>query len=125
FLNSTFNETPGSVSKEGRPEVLVHPDDAEALGIADGGAVILGNARGQVRLHARFFGGVCRGVLVSEGIWPNEAFADGAGINTLTRSDPVAPYGGAAFHDNHVWLRPDPAAGKPDPATAKTESIPA
>ena len=125
FLNSTFNETPGSVSKEGRPEVLVHPADAEALRIRDGEAVILGNVRGQVRLNAKFFDGVCRGILISEGIWPNDAFTDGAGINTLTRSDPVAPYGGAAFHDNHVWVRPDPAVQNKETAQGKNESIPA
>jgi hypothetical protein len=44
-------------------------------------------------------------VLVAEGIWPNEAHLDGEGINVLTGADPVAPYGGAAFHDNHVWMK--------------------
>ena len=39
-----------------------------------------------------------------KGIWPNAAFADGNGINTLTGADPVAPFGGAAFHDNRVWI---------------------
>ncbi len=107
FLNSTFNETPSSRNKEGgRPEVMIHPDDAGALGIADGAEVRLGNGRGVVRLHARHFDGVRRGVLVSEGIWPNAAFADGNGINTLTGADPVAPFGGAAFHDSRVWIEP-------------------
>ncbi len=36
FLNSTFNETPSSREREGRPTVLVHPEDAAALGIRDG-----------------------------------------------------------------------------------------
>jgi anaerobic selenocysteine-containing dehydrogenase len=105
FLNSSFNETPSSRKKEGgRPEVLIHPEDAAAHGIAEGAPVRLGNARGVVALHARLFDGLRRGVLVSEGIWPNAAFADGNGINTLTGSDPVAPFGGAAFHDNRVWI---------------------
>src|SRR5262249_41058812 len=30
FLNSTFTETPTSRSREGRPEVMVHPADAAA-----------------------------------------------------------------------------------------------
>ena len=80
--------------------------DAAELGIADGQLVRLGNQRGSITLHARVFDGLRRGVLVSEGIWPNSAFADGRGINTLTGADPVAPYGGAAFHDNRVWMRP-------------------
>ncbi|MFN3892085.1 MAG: molybdopterin-dependent oxidoreductase [Beijerinckiaceae bacterium] len=105
FLNSTFNETPSSRAREGRPCVFVHPRDAVALGVSDGDKVILGNLRGEVRLHAKLFDGVLPGVLISEGIWPNEAFEDGRGINTLTGADSPAPYGGAAFHDNKVWMK--------------------
>jgi len=48
---------------------------------------------------------VRRGVLIAESIWPNSAYPDGCGINTLTGADSIAPYGGAAFHDNKVWVR--------------------
>jgi len=105
FLNSTFNETPTSLAQEARPTVMVHPQDAAANGIADGDPVVLGNTRGQVRLHARLFDGVRRGVLIAESIWPNAAYADGCGINTLTGADPIAPYGGAAVHDSKVWIK--------------------
>jgi len=109
FLNSTFNETPTSLEQEHRPTVMIHPDDAHACGIADGDYVLLGNKRGGVRLHAKLFAGVRSGVLIAESIWPNSAFADGCGINTITGADPIAPYGGAAFHDNRVWIRKIPA----------------
>jgi anaerobic selenocysteine-containing dehydrogenase len=105
FLNSTFNETISSLTREGRPQVMMHPQDAAARGIADGAKVILGNVRGEVRLHVKLFDGVRRGVLIAESIWPNAAFEDGRGINTLTGADAIAPYGGAAFHDNRVWIR--------------------
>ncbi len=105
FLNSTFNETPTSLAREKRPTVMIHPDDAKAHGIADGDKVVLGNVRGEVRLHARVFEGVRRGVLIAESIWPNKAYEDGRGINTLTGADAIAPYGGAAFHDNRVGVR--------------------
>jgi anaerobic selenocysteine-containing dehydrogenase len=105
FLNSTFNETPTSRSLEQRPTVLIHPADATAHAILDGDEVVLGNARGEVRLYAKCFDGVRRGVLIAESIWPNSAYADGCGINTLTGADPIAPYGGAAFHDNKVWIK--------------------
>jgi anaerobic selenocysteine-containing dehydrogenase len=105
FLNSTFTETPTSLANEKRPTVMIHPDDAADLGIGDGDNVVLGNQRGEVRLHAKIFDGVRRGVLIAESIWPNSAYEDGRGINTLTGADPVAPYGGAAFHDNKVWVR--------------------
>jgi anaerobic selenocysteine-containing dehydrogenase len=110
FLNSTFNETPTSRSHNGgRPEVMIHPDDAARLAIADGAPVTIGNMRGEVRLHARLFDGVHRGVLIAESIWPNDAYPDGRGINTVTGAEAIAPYGGAAFHDNKVWIRPDGA----------------
>jgi anaerobic selenocysteine-containing dehydrogenase len=106
FLNSSFTEMPSSRAKEGRPTVMIHPDDAAAHGIVDGEEAVLGNARGEVRLHARHFDGLRRGVLIAESVWPNAAYRDGRGINTLTGADAVAPCGGAAFHDNKVWIRP-------------------
>jgi anaerobic selenocysteine-containing dehydrogenase len=104
FLNSTFNETPTSLVKERRPEVMIHPADAAEKRIVDGDWVLLRNARGEVCLRARLFDGVQRGVLIAESIWPNALHPDGKGINTLTGADAVAPYGGAAFHDNRVAL---------------------
>jgi anaerobic selenocysteine-containing dehydrogenase len=105
FLNSTFTETPTSLTRELRPTVMINPEDAAKYGVADGENIVLGNRRGEVRIHAKFFDGVRRGVLIAESVWPNSAYADGRGINTLTGSDSIAPFGGAAFHDNKVWLR--------------------
>jgi len=105
FLNSTFNETASAIAREGRPSLLMHPDDANALGVADGEELDCGNQRGTVRLHAKYFDGVQRGIVISEGLWPNHLFAHGKGINALTGSDAPAPFGGGAFHDNKVWVR--------------------
>ncbi|MGE7369915.1 molybdopterin-containing oxidoreductase family protein [Neorhizobium sp. NPDC001467] len=105
FLNSSFTETKGSVQKEGRPDVMIEPSDAARVGIAEGDIVRIGNGRGDIRLHARIVAGARPGVLVAEGLWPNAAHLDGEGINLLTGADAVAPYGGAAFHDNRVWMR--------------------
>ncbi len=105
FLNSSFTETPVSKAKEGRPQLLIHPDDAAALGVEEGSRVEIGNTRGEVVLHAKLFDGIRRGVVIAEGIWPNGAHERGEGINVLTGSDAPAPYGGAAVHDNHVWVR--------------------
>jgi anaerobic selenocysteine-containing dehydrogenase len=105
YLNSSFNETPSSKAREGAPHVLMHPEDAAPLSIVDGDAVTLGNGRGETTLTAKLFGGVRRGVLIAESVHPNRAHINGRGINTLTGAEPVAPYGGAAFHDNKVWAR--------------------
>jgi len=116
FLNSSFTETPGSLKREGHPDVMIHPEDAAQNGVEDGDWVRLENGRGAVMLRARHFAGLRRGVLIAESIWPNAAYPDGRGINTLTGADATAPFGGAAFHDNHVAITPiaapaDAAAG--------------
>ena len=105
FLNSSFTETPSSRQREGRPELQVHPEDAAELGLADGERVEIGNARGEVVLHAKLFSGVRRGVVIAEGVWPNSAHERGEGINVLTGSDAGPPYGGFAVHDTKVWVR--------------------
>ena len=105
FLNTSFTETPTSLAVERRPEVMIHPDDAARSASKPATWSMLGNRRGQVRLHAKLFDGVRRGVMIAESIWPNSAYIDGRGINTLTGADSMAPFGGAAFHDNKVWLR--------------------
>ena len=106
YLNSSFTETPGSRKREGRPQAKIHPTDAAKLGIADGQRIRLGNDRGNAVVHAEYFAGVRKGVVIVECIWPNEAFEEGRGINFLTGADAVAPVGGAAFHDNRVWVKP-------------------
>ena len=105
FLNSSFTETPTSQKKEGVPTLMLHPDDAAVLGIAAADHVVVGNRRGTVELDAVLFDGVVRGVVIAESIWPNGAHRGGRGINTITGADSPAPYGGAAFHDNKVWIR--------------------
>jgi anaerobic selenocysteine-containing dehydrogenase len=105
YLNSSFNEMPTGRKRHGPPRVKVHPDDLAALGVADGGRVRMGNERGEIGITAQAFPGVQRGVVIVECIAPNDQFEGGEGINTLTSAFQSAPYGGAAFHDNHVWIR--------------------
>lgn len=105
FLNSTFAETKSSIKQEkSRPELQIHPDDAKDQGISNGDVVTIGNARGEITLHARLVEGAKQGVLIHEGLWPNSSFINGEGINTLVGADSIAPFGGVAFHDVKVWL---------------------
>ncbi len=62
------------------------------------------DARGSVVVHVRPFDGLQPGVVV-ESVWPNDAFVEGRGINTLTSANAGPPNGGAVFHDTAVWLR--------------------
>jgi anaerobic selenocysteine-containing dehydrogenase len=105
YLNSSFNETPTSRTKFGKPRVKMHPADLADLAIADGARVRMGNERGEIVLAAEAFAGVQRGVVIVECIAPNAHFEGGEGINTLTSAVQGAPAGGATFHDNHVWVR--------------------
>jgi anaerobic selenocysteine-containing dehydrogenase len=115
FLNTSFNETPSSQAREGAPTVMIHPEDAASLAIQDGDAVTLGNVRGETTLTARIFDGVRRGVLIAESVHPNRTHIGGRGINMLTGAEAVAPVGGAAFHDNKVWVRKVVPAAIPIP----------
>ena len=106
FLNSSFNNTPSSVAREGRPTALVHPDVLAGIGVRDGDRLRIGNRRGSLVVHARGFDGLQKRVVIVEGLWPNHAFEEGIGINLLTSADPGLPRGGAVFHDTSVWLSP-------------------
>ena len=95
-----------SRKREARPTLMIHPDDADSLGLADGAACRIGNARGAITLHAKRFDGVRPGVVIVESIWPNAAFPEGVGVNALIGDDPAPPAGGAVFHDTASWVRP-------------------
>jgi anaerobic selenocysteine-containing dehydrogenase len=104
YLNSSFNEMPSSRAREGRPRAKIHPEDLAALGLTDGAAIRMGNERGEIKLVAEEYAGIQRGVVIVESIPPNDQFEGEAGLNTLTSAERIAPFGGAAFHDNHVWI---------------------
>ncbi|GAB4232797.1 MAG: molybdopterin oxidoreductase family protein [Methyloligellaceae bacterium] len=105
FLNTSFTETPTSRKRHGPPVVLMHPDDMAELGLAEGDRVTMGNRRGEIGIAVKGFAGILPGVVVVEAIPANSQFERGDGLNTLTGADQPAPAGGAAFHDNHVWIR--------------------
>ena len=109
FLNTSFSELSSSRRREGRPTAMIHPQDAARLGIGEGEQVRLGNALGEVVVHARLFDGLQPGVVVVESIWPNAEFVGGIGINALVSDDPAPPLGGAVFHDTAVWVRAEAA----------------
>jgi anaerobic selenocysteine-containing dehydrogenase len=106
FLNTSFNNTPSSLAREGRPTALIHPEVLSELRLGDGDRVRLGNRQGSLVVHARGASGMQKRVVIVEGLWPNHAFEEGIGINLLTSADPGLPRGGAVFHDTSVWLRP-------------------
>src|SRR5262249_13727457 len=67
FLNTSFNNTPSSIAREGRPTALVHPEVMQELRIADGDRVRLGNRQGSLVVHARGASGMQKRVVIVEG----------------------------------------------------------
>ena len=105
YLNTSFTASPSSIAKEGRPRAMIHPDICDKLGVKEGDRIRLGNDRGTVVVHVRPFDGLQKDVVVVEGVWPNKAFEEGVGINSLTSADRGSPAGGAVFHDTAIWLK--------------------
>ncbi len=105
YLNSTFNQSPSSIKYQRRPQLQINPATARQFGIGEGRRVVVGNRRGSITLTARYAENIQMDTVVAEGIWPASAFPEGIGINLLISADPVAPNGGAAFHDTAVWVR--------------------
>lgn len=105
YLNTSFNETPGSQKREGHPTALIHPETCAALGLEAEGRVRLGNERGSLLVWVRPFDGLLPEVVVVEGLHPNHAFEEGIGINVLIGADPGKPRGGGVFHDTAIWMR--------------------
>src|SRR3979490_453743 len=90
-LHTSFNETPSSIAREGNPSVMMHPEDAAVLGVADGDVVTLGNVRGETHLTVRLFDGQVLGDLVVDLFPPNKAHIGGRGSYPLTGAAAVAP----------------------------------
>lgn len=106
FLNTSFTETASACRMEGEPHALLHADDMQAAGLADGDIGCLCNALGEVSLRVRADNSLQAGTVIVEGLWPNSAFPGGLGINTLVSAEPGKPNGGAVYHDTAVALRP-------------------
>src|ERR1700730_1179680 len=75
FLNTSFNNTPSGISREGRPTALIHPEALAKLGIVDGDRIRIGNAKGSVIVHARAFDGLQRRVVIVEGGCAEDPFS--------------------------------------------------
>ena len=105
FLNSSFTETSSSIRLENKPKIKIHSNDMLKLKIKDNEIVEIGNHRAKLKIHVEKFDDLLEGVTVVEGIWPNECFIEGNGINFLVGSDSPEPSGGAVFHDVAIWIK--------------------
>ena len=105
FLNSSFTETDASKSIEKKPKIKIHSKDMEKLNIKNNEIIEIGNNRAKLKIHTEAFDGLLPGVVIVEGVWPNECFIEGLGINSLIGADSPEPFGGAVFHDSAIWIK--------------------
>jgi len=102
FLNSSFGAVDSLRAKEGRPELIIHPEDAEKRDISDGNLVRVWNERGECYLWARVSYETIPGVVVSPSVWWGSFSPKGTGVNSTT-PDLEADLGrGATFYSNYV-----------------------
>ena len=84
FLNSTFVNVQSLRTVEGRPLLEIHPDDAEARGIANDTVVRVFNDRGSYLCHATVSRRARPGVVNGLGIWWRKMGLNGTNVNEVT-----------------------------------------
>jgi anaerobic selenocysteine-containing dehydrogenase len=103
FLNSAFNEIRQLRQRAGTAQVKIHPQTAQARGIAEGDMVRVFNDRGECRLVARVTENTRPDLLVAEGLhWPS--LSPGGGANQLTSQRLTDMGDTCAFHCNLVEI---------------------
>jgi anaerobic selenocysteine-containing dehydrogenase len=114
FLNSSFVNVKSLQDTEGEPLLEMHPADAAARHIQDGGTVRVFNARGdyhcRVSLNARARIGVVNGL----GVWWRKLGLNGTNVNQLT-SQRLTDLGAApTFYDCLVEVQSAPSGAASD-----------
>ncbi len=98
-IHSQFNNLESIRQFSAAPRLQIHPEDAGARGIADGGWVRVFNDRGELRLRARLDAGIRPGcVSVTNGWW----ITQGGTVNFTSLGRETDLGHGAAFHENLV-----------------------
>lgn len=105
FMNSTLanHDTHRAMEQETLGRLELHPEDAEARGIADGDAVTVWNERGSIRLRALLSRRVRPGVVSASMGW-NKLSEGGVGVNQLTSQRLTDLGGGPTFYSTLVFV---------------------
>jgi anaerobic selenocysteine-containing dehydrogenase len=106
FLNSTFSAQPVFVRREGEASLTIHPGDAAARGVVDGGFVRVFNDRGAFVARARVSDAAREGVVVGLSVWWAKMCPGGRNANAVTGQELTDMGGGATFYDVLVQVEP-------------------
>jgi anaerobic selenocysteine-containing dehydrogenase len=99
FLNSSFVNVKSLRDIEGEPVLEMHPQDAQARGIASGDTVRVFNGRGAHCCKARVGERARPGVVNGLGIWWRKLGMDGTNVNQLTSQKLTDMGRGPTFYD--------------------------
>jgi len=102
LLNSSFGAVETLRRKEGRPTLIIHPDDALPRGISEGDLVRVWNERGECFLWAHVSDEVRPGVVVSPSVWWGSFSPRNTSVNSTTPDWEADLGGGATFYTNMV-----------------------
>ncbi|HUF28129.1 MAG TPA: molybdopterin oxidoreductase family protein [Gemmatimonadaceae bacterium] len=102
FLNTTFVNVESLRRAARRPELLIHPHDAEARGITSGARVEVVNDRGAFEAFARVEVSIREGVVWAPSIWWGKLAEDGRNANQTTSQRITDMGNGPVFYDNLV-----------------------
>jgi anaerobic selenocysteine-containing dehydrogenase len=101
FLNTTFVNIE-SLRRNAEPECVLHANDAERRGIADGARVVVFNDRGEFTAVARVGAQVREGVVWAPSVWWGKLAPDGTNANATTSQRETDMGHGPVFYDNLV-----------------------
>ena len=102
FLNASFGAVDSLREKEGRPVLIINPEDAQARGIAEGDLVRVWNERGECYLWAHVSEEALPGVVISPSVWWGSFSPRNTGVNSTTSDREADLGGGATFYSNRV-----------------------
>lgn len=103
FLNANYGGFTEHQPSAGGPHLQIHPVDAAARGIEDGGMVRVGNDRGEVTVRAEISQDVQPGLVAMPFGWWNRSTPQGRAVNALTNPALADDDRGSAyFHDTLV-----------------------
>jgi anaerobic selenocysteine-containing dehydrogenase len=131
--NSWMHNLPALVKGKDRCTLLVHPDDAERLGLADGGRALVRSAAGQIEAPVELTDEIMRGVVSLPHGWGHDeegmrlgVASAHAGVNSNVLADETAvdPLSGNAVL-NGIPVELAPAGGaQPSPNGGAYETTP-
>ncbi|MEV4490317.1 molybdopterin-dependent oxidoreductase [Micromonospora coxensis] len=109
LMNSTFASQPWHLKRTGPPRIHLHPDDADARGLADGDTARVHNDRGEFLATVAVDDATRPGLAFTYKAYWARLSPGGSTVNAVTAVRDTDLGGGPTFHDTRVEVRAVPA----------------